>query len=85
MAWVAAPNGRFSNDAGEWTVDYGTFDVRRISGTVTNGLYEITVTVPTDAVAGTYTLWYSASDLLGNRDFDTTVVGRSVPVTFTVA
>jgi len=85
MAWVAAPDGRFSNDVGEWTVDYGTFDVQRISGTVTNGLYEITVTVPTNAVAGTYTLWYSASDSLGNRDFDTTVVGRTSPVTFTVA
>jgi len=84
MVWVAAPNGRFSNDAGLWTVDYGTFDVQRISGTPTNGLYEITVTVPNDAVAGTYTLWYSASDLLGNRDFDTTVLGRPGPVTFTV-
>lgn len=85
MIWVIGPNGRFTNDAGQLWVEYGTPEVTLVSGTATDGVYRSFVTVPATRDAGTYTLWFAAADTLGNDEFKTATEGRTAPFTFTVS
>ena len=54
-----------------------------VSGTPQDGIYEIRLRMSPAAVAGTYTLWLSRGDTLGNKTFEP-ATKDGVPITFTV-
>lgn len=69
MAWVYGPNGPV-DASGAPVVDYGTKGGERVSGTATDGGWSQTVTVPANAVQGTYSVWISTTDTLGNKTYE---------------
>ena len=69
FAWVEGPNGRITNDAGlPWIVDFGTGDIPSEQDMNGNVLFFQTVQLRSDAQSGTYRIWYSVADSIGNRE-----------------
>jgi hypothetical protein len=66
--WVYGPNGP-KDASGAPVVDYGSTYGTRVSGTDTDGGWSQTVTVPANAVEGTYSVRISTADTLGNKTF----------------
>ncbi|MBU6255907.1 MAG: hypothetical protein KGN04_00570 [Chloroflexi bacterium] len=69
VAWVEGPNGRITDDAGvPWAKEMGLTTIT--SRDIGDGRMEFvqTVTMREDATSGTYRVWYSVGDLIGNRD-----------------
>ena len=54
-----------------------------VSGTSQDGIYEIKLRVSPAAIAGTYTLWLSRGDTLGNKTFEP-ATKDGAPITFTI-
>lgn len=64
--WAWGPNGLLTDDAGTLWLGY---DVGRlVSGTATNGRYEVSLPLSATAAPGTYAVWFSVSDVVGNRE-----------------
>jgi Ca2+-binding RTX toxin-like protein len=72
--WVALNGYGFANNQGIPYVDYGSFEVVRLTGDEKNGTYRQRVTLKDFAPAGEYTIWFSARDVLGNRQFAQTEI-----------
>jgi|GEM_PF-2569642 len=68
VAWFA--NGGFSLPDGTRVVDYGDLGVTRISGNEFDGVYSQTVRFYERSPLGTYTIWISRRDGVGNRSID---------------
>lgn len=68
IAWLA--NGGFALPDGTRVVDYGDFAVTRISGDEFDGVYSQTVRFTERSPLGTYTIWFSRRDDVGNRSID---------------
>ena len=51
-------------------VDYGDLGVTRISGNGFDGVYSQTVRFTESSPIGTYTIWFSRRDSVGNRTID---------------
>jgi hypothetical protein len=69
VAWVFGPSG-IVDSKGVLVVDYGNFASQRTAGSSTEGTYAQTVTVPATAELGTYSLWLSVADDLGNKTYE---------------
>jgi hypothetical protein len=82
MPWAFGPNG-FLTDQATGALWLGSDSGRLVSGTAQDGTYEVTLQLSAAAPAGTYTVWLSRADLLGNKVYDA-AVENGVPVTFTV-
>ena len=76
IAWLA--NGGFASTSGVPVVDYGDYGVTRVSGDEFDGVYSQTVRFRNDSPTGTYSVWLSRTDLLGNKVFDDTPVRITV-------
>ena len=77
VAWVDGPNGRTTNDAGQpWASDMGLDSV--IRSQAANGWEQFvqTITLRDDATPGSYRLWFSVGDSIGNRAalYDVTLI-----------
>ena len=68
IGWLS--NGGFALADGTRVVDYGDFGVTRISGNEFDGVYSQTVRFTETSPLGTYTLWFSRRDSVGNRGID---------------
>lgn len=68
MPWVFGPNGLLVNGNGALWTSIG--ETRLVSGTPTDGIYEVTQNLLVDAAPGTYRVWLAGSDVVGNRFFD---------------
>jgi len=69
LVWVANSTG-FASTAGVPVVDYGDYTSRRTSGSERAGAYTQSVTLPATAEPGTYSVWISTADTLGNKTFE---------------
>ncbi len=77
IPWAFGPNGFLVNLAsGQLWLEYGLGTL--ISGTEFDGRYRITLQLSASAIPGTYSLWFSTNDVLGNHSY------APVNVTFTV-
>ena len=77
IPWAFGPNGFLVNLAtGQLWLDYGLGTL--ISGTEFDGRYRVTLQLSASAQSGTYALWFSTNDVLGNHSY------APVNVTFTV-
>ncbi|NBV26153.1 MAG: calcium-binding protein [Actinobacteria bacterium] len=77
IPWAFGPNGFLVNLAsGQLWLEYGLGTL--ISGTEFDGRYRITLQLSASAIPGTYSLWFSTNDVLGNHSY------APVSVTFTV-
>jgi hypothetical protein len=77
IPWALGPNGFLVNLAsGQLWLEYGLGTL--ISGTEFDGRYRITLQLSASAIPGTYSLWFSTNDVLGNHSY------APVSVTFTV-
>jgi hypothetical protein len=83
MPWAFGPNG-FLTDQATGALWLSSDAGRLVSGTAQDGIYEVALQLSPAAPAGTYTVWLSRADLLGNKVYDA-AVENGVPVTFTVA
>ncbi|CAB4900119.1 unannotated protein [freshwater metagenome] len=78
IPWAFGPNGLLVDKPnGELWLSYAVGTL--VSGTTTDGNYRVTLTLNAQAMPGTYSLWFSASDVLGNRSY------APVGATFTVS
>ena len=77
IAWLA--NGGFALHDGTRLVDWGDLSVTRISGDEFDGVYSQTFRFYERSPLGTYTIWFSRRDGVGNKDFD------QVPVTIVLS
>ncbi len=77
IGWLA--NGGFALSDGTRVVDYGDFIVTRTSGDEFDGQYSQTVRFTDRSPLGTYTIWFSRLDRVGNR----TIEESSVRITLT--
>lgn len=59
-------------------VDYGSYDVKLIEGNEKDGKYQATIGFYSYAPVGDYTIWMSARDIYGNRNFTSTEVKVSL-------
>ena len=75
--FVMLNGGGFANNSGRAYFDYGT--VRRISGTALEGVYQQVITPNVATIPGSYTIWISARDIYGNKDFTSTNVSFRTP------
>lgn len=74
MPWVVGPNGFMVDDASR---PWATFPVGTLeTGTSTDGTYSAVVRLSDTAVPGSYWIWFSARDVLGNRFADFTPAAR---------
>jgi len=80
-AYLALNSYSFADNTGSSYFDYGAA-VTRTSGDAKDGTYEVTLLRRNNAPAGTYTLWISIVDTLGNKDFQ--MQPPAVPVTVTL-
>jgi hypothetical protein len=77
IPWAFGPNGFLVNLAsGQLWMEYGLGTL--ISGTEFDGRYRITLQLSASAIPGTYSLWFSTNDVLGNHSY------APVNVTFSV-
>ena len=77
MVWVALAGGGFANNSGQPYFDYSA--TTQTSGTALDGTYQQTITPNGITVPGTYTIWISARDIYGNKDFSATNVVFQTP------
>lgn len=77
------PNG-FIVNLTDFTPWISTESVTRIAGDERSGTYEAVLRVSPVAIPGSYTLWMSARDVLGNKDFAAASQG-GLPVNFSVS
>jgi hypothetical protein len=70
VPWAFGPNG-FLVDLATGELWMSSGEPTRISGDAQDGIYEVTVDISERAPAGLYTLWASAGDTIGNREFFT--------------
>ena len=76
VPWVAGPNGRFVDDAGiPWA---GFVTGSRVAGTDRDGRWSATLPLAVGAEPGTYTVYFSVGDVVGNRGFSASSVTFSV-------
>lgn len=68
IGWLS--NGGFALSDGTRVVDYGDLGVTRISGNGFDGVYSQTVRFTESSPIGTYTIWFSRRDSVGNRTID---------------
>lgn len=68
IAWFAEPNGTFLGSNGMPAVTYTDPFSERIDGTAKDGTWRQTVTFPDSAPAGTWNVWISRRDTLGNGE-----------------
>lgn len=66
IPWAFGPNGRLTDDAGALWLGYDTGVL--VSGDERDGRYEVTLPVSANAAPGTYVIWFSVRDVLGNRE-----------------
>lgn len=64
--WAWGPNGRLTDDAGTLWLGYDTG--RLVAGSPTNGRFEVSLPLSATAAPGTYVVWFSVSDVVGNRE-----------------
>ena len=77
LPWAFGPNGFLVDlNTGRLWLDYGVGTL--VSGTALDGHYRVTLQLGSAAPPGTYTLWFSVGDVLGNKSF------APVGATFTV-
>ncbi len=77
VAWVDGPNGRTTNDAGQpWASDMGLDSVIRSQAAKGWEQFVQTITLRDDATPGSYRLWFSVGDSIGNRAalYDVTLI-----------
>jgi len=77
IGWLA--NGGFALSDGTRVVDYGDFAVTRTSGDEFDGQYSQTVRFTDRSPLGTYTIWFSRLDSVGNK----TIEESSIRITLT--
>lgn len=68
IGWLA--NGGFALSDGTRVVDYGDFAVTRTSGDEFDGQYSQTVRFTDRSPLGTYTIWFSRLDSVGNKTIE---------------
>ena len=68
IGWLE--NGGFALNDGTRLVDYGDFTVTRISGDEFDGVYSQTIRFTENSPLGTYTIWFSRLDTIGNRTIE---------------
>jgi hypothetical protein len=68
MPWVFGPNGLLVDGSGALWTSIG--ETRLVSGTPTDGVYEVTQNLVAGAAPGTYRVWLAGSDVVGNRFFE---------------
>ena len=78
IAWVAYNGYGFANNEGRSYIDYGSYAINRISGDDMNGDYSQQIGLNPFAPKGEYTIWISALDTLGNKNFYQTNLTFSV-------
>lgn len=80
--WVFGPNGLLVDPAtGQpWLSPRAPGTL--VSGTPTDGVYEAVLSVSSSAPEGTYQLWFSAGDTLGNKVYESFTGPDGQPVTF---
>jgi hypothetical protein len=69
VPWLALNGYSFADNTGRIYAETWGQTQTLISGDSTVGTYSQVMPFAVSAPAGTYTLWFSVSDLLGNRDF----------------
>lgn len=85
VPWAFGPNGRIVDDAGVVWLGYDVVPTL-VSGNERDGRYSVTLPVSATAVPGTYTLWFSVGDVIGNREASLYPAGPgSVYATYEVA
>jgi len=68
LPWAFGPNGFLVDlSTGRLWLDYGIGTL--VSGTAIDGHYRVTLQLSWTAPPGTYTLWFSIGDVLGNRSY----------------
>ena len=77
MTWVALEGGGFANGSGQAYFEYGA--TTRTSGTALDGTYQQVITPNAITVPGNYSIWISARDIYGNKDFSPTSVTFKTP------
>lgn len=82
MPWAFGPNG-FLVDLATGKLWLDSQSGILVSGTSKDGIYEIKLRVSPAAIAGTYTLWLSRGDTLGNKTFEP-ATKDGAPITFTI-
>jgi len=69
LPWVFGPNGHLTNAAGlQWFAM--SEDPVLLSGDAMDGRYRVRLPAVPDLAAGTYQVWFSGRDTLGNRMYD---------------
>lgn len=68
IAWFS--NGGFALSDGTRVVDYGDLGVKRISGNEFDGVYSQTIRFTDRSPLGTYSIWLSRRDGVGNKSID---------------
>jgi len=68
VAWMMRPNGGFADENGVIAVIYSDPYSERVAGTPEDGTWRQTIVFPSDAPAGTWSIWISRRDTLGNRE-----------------
>jgi hypothetical protein len=82
IPWAFGPNGFLTNP--ETGVLWLSYDAGvLVSGTPQDGTYAVTLQLNAAAPAGTYTIWLSRADVLGNRTYEA-AIQNGAPVTFSV-
>lgn len=77
MVWAMLSGGGFANNSGFSYFDYGTTTL--ISGTALDGVYQQVLSPNAITTPGTYTIWISARDIYGNKDFTSTNITFQTP------
>ena len=78
ITWVALNENGFYDSQGIPYVDYGSFAISKTAGDEQDGTYRQRVTIKDSAPPGDYSIWFSATDVLGNRRFGLTELKFSV-------
>ncbi|MFO1540141.1 MAG: hypothetical protein ACKOTZ_06795 [Chloroflexota bacterium] len=69
LPWVSGPNGRLTTEAGTLWFAMGS-DPVLLSGSGTDGRYRAELPADAALAPGTYRVWFSGRDTLGNRFYD---------------
>lgn len=79
MPWADGPNGRLVDEQGRFWMDSAAGEL--VEGTPQDGTYRIELDLNEAAAPGRYRIWFSISDVVGNRD---TTYSLEPAVTFEV-
>lgn len=83
IPWAFGPNGRVTDESGALWLGFAAGTL--VSGTDRDGRYSVSLPLIAAAVDGTYTIWFSVLDTVGNREPTLGPEGPgSVYATFTV-